>query len=130
MMQLRSVPSLLAVVLPVVLSVVLLLGSGCPAGGGHGTGGRGTGAKAEKREPRLKLLRFDGRKGAFRIRNDTGRRVRQIAIGIRGYECEGPKPTVTLVRVFDAKLRSGRSQSYGFDFQTRCKRPRIAIESR
>lgn len=105
---------------------ILACSPGCPAGGG--AGGGGTTANSKK-SPSVALRSFDGTRGVFRIHNDTGRTVRRVAVGLRGFECEGPRTTRTEVKVFDLKLRPGERQSFAFRFEHPCKRARVAVAS-
>jgi len=96
----------------------------CPGAGHRGSGGSRSAATAKS--PTIQLRKFDGRRGVFRIHNDTGRTIRRIAVGLRGVGCEGPRATRTVVKVFDLRLRPGERQSFAFHFDHRCRRAHVA----
>jgi hypothetical protein len=75
----------------------------------------------------VELRSFDGRRGVFRIHNGTRRTIRQVAVGLRGVGCEGPRATRTEVKVFDLRLRPGQHQSFAFRFDHRCRRAHVAV---
>jgi len=74
----------------------------------------------------VELRKFDGKRGVFRIHNQTRRTLRRVAIGLRGVGCEGPRATRTEVKVFDLRLRPGERQSFAFTFEHRCRRAHVA----
>ena len=115
-------PRLWAVVL-CASCAMLCAGVGCPGP----TTGHATGARVASGELTVRLVRFDGRAGVFRIHNATRQTVRRVAVGLRGVGCAGPRKTRTTVQVFDIRLRAGRGQSFAFKFEHRCDKAHVAI---
>ncbi len=97
----------------------------CP--GPHGDGPGTSRARAVRKDPTVKLRKFDGHRGVFRIHNGTGRTIRRVAVAIRGVDCKGPRATRTDVKVFDLRLRPGERQSFAFQFEHRCRRAHVAV---
>jgi hypothetical protein len=97
----------------------------CPSPG-PGRGPEGSTARSVRKDPTVKLRKFDGRRGVFRIHNDTRHTIRRVAVAIRGVRCQGPRATRTEVKIFDLRLRPGKSQSFAFRFEHRCRRAHVA----
>ncbi len=109
-----------------LLAVPCLLA--CPGprrGGANGPRSQSHNGSAQK-DPTVELRKFDGKRGVFRIHNQTRRTIRRVAVGIRGVGCEGPRATRTEVKVFDLRLRPGQRQSFAFHFDHRCRRAHVA----
>ena len=119
--RISSRPRTQSIVTAGAIAALCVLAS-CP-----GPTGRTTGARVATGELTVRLVRFDGRAGVFRIHNATRQTVRRVAVGLRGVGCAGPRKTRTTIRVFDLRLRAGRHQSFAFRFEHRCDKAHVAI---
>ncbi len=97
------------------------------------TGGSSSGYSRHYRRtthPTVRIKRFSGRRGMVRIHNTTGHTLRRVAVAVRGYQCYGPRPTITVVRTFNVYLRPGHWRTYNFRLSRSCKRVRVATAGR
>ncbi len=108
----------------VALGAVVLAG-GC--GSGALEGAQRTRSASRHRAPSVRLVRFDGMRGVFRVRNRSSGLLKRVAVGLRIFGCDGPRPTRTEVKVFDLHLRPGQGQSFSFQIEHRCRRAAVAV---
>ena len=112
------------------LSVGLLaLPSGCVVR----TGGSGSGytrSYVRTTQPTLRIVRFRGRHGVIRIHNTTRYTLRRVTVGVRGFGCNGARPTRTMIRTFNVFLQPGYWKTYSFTFGAYCRRVRAATVAR